>query len=855
MSKREKKLDKNNSSVKSETKAERKPLKELLRAWVESLHLGRPQAVMAAVTLFVLVAAFLIFNNTSVEYARRWDIEWGYYAILITFILLLVGIVVNIPFVAKNFRANLPGGKSFCGLAILLIVFSVFIFSNIGNTHRVLSDETSWESMGLQMYFQHSGGICNEGVWTDGVLDCKTEVNNFKGKALGFVYSIVFNFMEPNRDTALLVNYPFYILSLIAFFLALSRWFRSDKLALAATAFLGGMPIYLLQARSASTEVLYICLLAVLMAWYAFVPTNKVTWKHFLFTVPLLGFFAQTRQETVFAFIPFALYYYRYFLEKPYRLPAFVASVIAVSWPSVNTMAAYRGYDFQGGEHAAHSFENLWFNLKTNIEVMMNLDKNPAFGGIMENPFYTTFTVILLASTAWLLFRMISGRRYIRGFVLGIFFCLQIFVIMFNVSGTFTIDINQRYVLVALPLFALLMALGMYDALLFATKMKTDAAAKIIMGVAVALSVGLMLYHAPSYKANMLYYKNKLLGEEDFLNTELASYPQNSVFIYARPWQMLASGHTSFSERTFEGWSTEEFAGWMQKSNGNIYLVRGQDGYGKVNRDSRVVGFKTTDQIDKILDGYKNERVLVDAKRFGYPLVIYKILSKKGVSKYAQNFLVSDQFDGQIAISKRFPESINCSYVLNSEMQGELLVSSEADTLVLDSAKIRYGLNRAEIACAMPDDDTMQVYRDFFVEGEKVALLSTLKMGEYTQDWGSPQVDKTVEQHTLTLDGVPYRYGIGSHANSSINFTLPRGFDILHAVVGLDDESACGDGAHFAVYADGREVVRTKRLYSMEKQALDVDISGAHNIQLRIEMGEDKDCDHGDWANAWLEAR
>jgi len=855
MSKREKKLDKNNSSVKSETKAERKPLKELLRAWVESLHLGRPQAVMAAVTLFVLVAAFLIFNNTSVEYARRWDIEWGYYAILITFILLLVGIVVNIPFVAKNFRANLPGGKSFCGLAILLIVFSVFIFSNIGNTHRVLSDETSWESMGLQMYFQHSGGICNEGVWTDGVLDCKTEVNNFKGKALGFVYSIVFNFMEPNRDTALLVNYPFYILSLIAFFLALSRWFRSDKLALAATAFLGGMPIYLLQARSASTEVLYICLLAVLMAWYAFVPTNKVTWKHFLFTVPLLGFFAQTRQETVFAFIPFALYYYRYFLEKPYRLPAFVASVIAVSWPSVNTMAAYRGYDFQGGEHAAHSFENLWFNLKTNIEVMMNLDKNPAFGGIMENPFYTTFTVILLASTAWLLFRMISGRRYIRGFVLGIFFCLQIFVIMFNVSGTFTIDINQRYVLVALPLFALLMALGMYDALLFATKMKTDAAAKIIMGVAVALSVGLMLYHAPSYKANMLYYKNKLLGEEDFLNTELASYPQNSVFIYARPWQMLASGHTSFSERTFEGWSTEEFAGWMQKSNGNIYLVRGQDGYGKVNRDSRVVGFKTTDQIDKILDGYKNERVLVDAKRFGYPLVIYKILSKKGVSKYAQNFLVSDQFDGQIAISKRFPESINCSYVLNSEMQGELLVSSEADTLVLDSAKIRYGLNRAEIACAMPDDDTMQVYRDFFVEGEKVALLSTLKMGDYTQDWGSPQVDKTVEQHTLTLDGVPYRYGIGSHANSSINFTLPRGFDILHAVVGLDDESACGDGAHFAVYADGREVVRTKRLYSMEKQALDVDISGAHNIQLRIEMGEDKDCDHGDWANAWLEAR
>ena len=168
-------------------KVERKSLKDTLREWVQSLQLGKTQAVMAAVSLVVLVAAFLIFNNLSVEYARRWDIDWGYYSILSTFALLIAGIVVNLPFVAKHVRAFLPGGKSFCGLAILLIVFSVFIFSNIGNTHRVLSDETSWESMGLQMYFQHTGGICNEGVWTDGVLDCKTEVNNFKGKALGFV--------------------------------------------------------------------------------------------------------------------------------------------------------------------------------------------------------------------------------------------------------------------------------------------------------------------------------------------------------------------------------------------------------------------------------------------------------------------------------------------------------------------------------------------------------------------------------------------------------------------------------------------------------------------------------------------
>lgn len=872
MSRRENKSSvvNNVASENGEGAVEKKSLANALRDWFSSLHLGKPQAVMAAVSVVVLLAAFLIFNNLSVSYARRWDIDWGYYSILSTFVLLIAGIVVNMPFIAKNVKGFLPSGKSFCGLAILMIIFSVFMFGNISNTHRVLSDETSWESMGLQMYFQHTGGICNEGVWTDGVLDCKTEVNNFKGKALGFVYSLVFNFMEPDRDTALLVNYPFYILSLIAFFLALSKWFKSSKLALAATAFLGGMPIYLLQARSASTEVLYICLLTFLMAWYAFVPTNKVTWKHFLLTVPLLGFFAQTRQETVFAFIPFALYYYRYFLEKPYRLPAFIAAVIAVSWPSVNNMAAYRGYDFQGGEHAAHSFENLWFNLKTNLEVMLNMNlfegpvkmlQDPAFGGIMMNPFYTTFTVILLLATVWLLVRMIVFRRYVRGFILGIFFCLQIFVIMFNVSGTFTIDINQRYVLVALPMFALLMALGLYDAIIFSgsrlfkSKMRSDAAATIVMGLACLLALGLMVYHAPSYRNNMLYYKNKLLGEEEFLNNELASYPANSVFIYSRPWQMLAQGHSAFSERTFEGWSTDVFAEWMQKSGGNIYLVRGQDGYGKVNRESRVVGFKTTDQIDKILDSYKHERVLIDAKKFGYPLVIYKILSKKGVSQYAQNFTVSEQKDYTIVLNKRFPETIACEYVLNGEKQGDALVTVDADTLRLDSSKVLMGMNRAVFTCSMPDGDTSVVYRDFFMESDRAMLLSALKIERFSQDWGDPQVNESVEHHKLTLDSEPFRYGIGSHANSSLEYTLPRGFDMFHAVVGLDDESACGDGAYFVVLGDGRELSRSKKLYSMEKQKLDVEITGVRHLNLKIEMGDNKDCDHGDWANAWLEAR
>ena len=61
MKKQEKKVEK-----KAEKKPEKKPLMDSLKEWVAALNLGKSQAVMAAVTLVVLVVAFLIFNNTSV---------------------------------------------------------------------------------------------------------------------------------------------------------------------------------------------------------------------------------------------------------------------------------------------------------------------------------------------------------------------------------------------------------------------------------------------------------------------------------------------------------------------------------------------------------------------------------------------------------------------------------------------------------------------------------------------------------------------------------------------------------------------------------------------------------------------
>jgi hypothetical protein len=146
--------------------------------------------------------------------------------------------------------------------------------------------------------------------------------------------------------------------------------------------------------------------------------------------------------------------------------------------------------------------------------------------------------------------------------------------------------------------------------------------------------------------------------------------------------------------------------------------------------------------------------------------------------------------------------------------------------------------------------------KDFFVETPEVELLSKMEMVAFDQAWGNPQKDETVEHRKLTLDKEVFRYGIGSHAPSFVRYNLPRSYSKLHVTIGLDDESACGDGAAFIVKGDGRELFRSKRMYPTEKQALDIDVTGVRELELRLDEGDkkDKDCDHGDWANAWLEA-
>jgi hypothetical protein len=796
-------------------------------------------AVALLYTAPVLAVAYFLFQKIPQPEAKAWDIGWGYYFVLAAFVWLCAAFAWNAKEIFQRVKEHLPSKFAMLGLAALLVLFAVFASTQISLQHRVLSDETSWESMALEMRFSQSGGVCNQGIWVNEKLECKDVVNNFKGKAFAFVQSLAFLFAEPNRDTSLLVNLPLAVCSVALLFFAMFRFTNDSWLALTAAIFLASQPIFLMQSRSASTEVLYVFLFALLFAFYSLVPQKEVSHKHFALIIPLLGFFAQTRQETLFCFIPFVLYYHSYFLEKPHRLTIFTALTILVSWPAINTMIAYRGYDFQGGEYAAHSFENFKFNIKSNIEIMWNAGLSA--NGLLKNPFYTTYSFLLYASFAWLLVQVIYKRKYLWSALLFALFCLQIGVILFNVSGTFEIDINQRYVLVALPLFAIVMAMGLCD--VASLQLFKDKGSKIVCAFAAALAVYLSVQHIESFNRNILYNKNMLLAEEDFLNSELKKLPKNSIFIYARPWQMLASGLNSFSERQFLGWSPNELEEQRRFSDDNIYIVRGQDGYGEVNRNSRVVGFKTTSTIDGILNDYKTQKIFSHNKPFGYPLEAYKIGRKKGESNYAASIRWSDE-------AKELEWSLQDTLTeYKIILNGKALNFENGETkFSVEDAGLHYASLRLFL-----ENDTITKETQFFIKSDKNRLLQDTKPESWEQSWGEPKVGKSVENNAMRIDGRFFEYGVGSHSVSRLIWNLNGAYKKFHSYIGLDDESACGNGAIWLVRGDGKELYRSRVLGSREIDSLSVDISGVSKLELETLDNGDKDCDHSDWAGAWLE--
>ena len=133
--------------------------------------------------------------------------------------------------------------------------------------------------------------------------------------------------------------------------------------------------------------------------------------------------------------------------------------------------------------------------------------------------------------------------------------------------------------------------------------------------------------------------------------------------------------------------------------------------------------------------------------------------------------------------------------------------------------------------------------------------LDSLDLNLLTQDYGTPHAGQSVDSNPITLGGVVYTHGIGTHANSRFLIDLKGTATQFTATAGVDDEKKNSAASiTFEVFVDGKKKWETPILHGGDKPVpVAVDVTSAKRLTLVVTDGGDGiDSDHADWADANL---
>ena len=132
--------------------------------------------------------------------------------------------------------------------------------------------------------------------------------------------------------------------------------------------------------------------------------------------------------------------------------------------------------------------------------------------------------------------------------------------------------------------------------------------------------------------------------------------------------------------------------------------------------------------------------------------------------------------------------------------------------------------------------------------------LDSLDLTDVTQDYGTAHAGASVDGNRLTLGGIVYPHGLGTHAGSRLLVNLKSSALSFRAVAGVDDEKKGSGSVTFEVYVDGKKKVETPVLHGGDSPVpISMDLTGAKRLTLVVTDGGDGiDSDHADWGGALL---
>ncbi|HET7792933.1 MAG TPA: PQQ-dependent sugar dehydrogenase [Rhizobacter sp.] len=151
---------------------------------------------------------------------------------------------------------------------------------------------------------------------------------------------------------------------------------------------------------------------------------------------------------------------------------------------------------------------------------------------------------------------------------------------------------------------------------------------------------------------------------------------------------------------------------------------------------------------------------------------------------------------------------------------------------------------------------TNTVTRDIY---PRTQLSSFPLIGTPANGWGPYEVDRSngeqgaADGRPLSIGGVPYPRGLGTHAQSDLRFNLNRACSgSFIADLGVDDEVGDNGSVVFQVYTDGTLAYDSGTLTgaSLRKTAL-VNVANVAELRLVVtDAGNGNGYDHADWGGA-----
>lgn len=132
---------------------------------------------------------------------------------------------------------------------------------------------------------------------------------------------------------------------------------------------------------------------------------------------------------------------------------------------------------------------------------------------------------------------------------------------------------------------------------------------------------------------------------------------------------------------------------------------------------------------------------------------------------------------------------------------------------------------------------------------ENQILLTTQTLVSAQQDYGTIQFNRSVDGKPLAVGNRRFAYGIGTHANSNIVFTLPNnaiGFDVIP---GIDEEVGAAD-VIFEIWEDNNPLWSSAPYYGFEKPVkVHIDLHKGKELKLVVSSHGETSWDHVDWVN------